>query len=237
MSTRTFVRAGHGQGAGRPHVEVPPHDELPAGIPAEETGEPPATDPGPAPLAVRDERGRFLPGQGTREIGARGGRPRGSNSAVKWGKALRLGGLLKVLEDDQNLAPLIRESQRWYRTKVREVAAAVGGGVASAGVVSVLKTAAWQRAFSSALFELAAKRAYAWRVEEVDGKKRPEPRFDLVAMASKLGNDSRQNLLAAHSLAALEAAANREAEKHGGGSGPLPPWYVQDEANDDEAKR
>jgi integrase len=47
------LRSGHGNGAGSPHIEVMPADELPAGVPAEARQESPRD---------RGERGKFAPG-------------------------------------------------------------------------------------------------------------------------------------------------------------------------------
>jgi len=74
---------------------------------------------------------------------------------------------------------------------MRELAATVGGGRIGPGPASVISTAALQMAASRWLSDRGA--------ETGDAK--------LLLEAAKLGDSSRQNLLAAHELAAREASS------------------------------
>jgi hypothetical protein len=156
-----------------------------AGVPRIEVlpvDELPAGTPEHAGPPAADERGadgRFRAGN---RISAKGGRRKAGALAL----SRRLG-----LSADQHeaFAPYYRQAEQWRRHKVNELARTVGGGYCGAGPSSIIATAARQLASSLYLFDLAA----------ATGDK------DLHTTASKLGNDSRQNLLAAHELASKEA--------------------------------
>ena len=173
-------------------------DELPRGVAA--------AAPDQAGPVARDRSGRITSSEAARELGRRGGRAKAEKDVTKWARTLGVGAVLEKLGADANVKPYVDESDRWYRERAAEVASVVGGGVASAGVCSVLRTAAMQRAFSAFFFELGMTGAFAWNRSE-GGKPTIDPRTDLVLVASRLGDASRQNLLAAHELAAKEAAS------------------------------
>jgi hypothetical protein len=187
---------------GVPRIEVPRADELAAGLAA----------PLPAPSGPvdRGRDGQVQPGSGARELGRRGGLARARRRAEARGYAssFGLGRLLSrvtdervapALADDKLVAPFIVEGEAWLAAQVEAVARDVGGGQLSPGVISILRTAAWQRTYSALLFDATTRRAWAW-----DGG---QPRTELLLVATRLGDSSRQNLLAAHELAAREAAA------------------------------
>lgn len=174
--SRSFVRTGHGNGAGVPRIEVPPADELPVGVPA------PARPPVP-----RDEAGRLRPGPGTAELAAEGGRARAASLQLA-----RLLGLATLPEDHAH-APYARLAREWRDEHIRTLAATVGGGEVGPGPASIVSTAALQMAASRFLFDRGAETGSARTLLE----------------ASRLADSSRQSLLAAHSLAALEAEARR----------------------------
>lgn len=136
---------------------------------------------GPSGAAERGADGRFLAGNRT---SAKGGLRKAGSLAL----ARSLG-----LADDAapEMRPYLDQAERWRRAKVTELAATVGGGRCGAGPSSIIATAARQLASSTYLFEL--------------GSRTGDP--DLLAQSSRLGNDSRQNLLAAHELCAKEATA------------------------------
>lgn len=194
------------QGKARPQVARA--TELPRAVAAPQAA--------PTRPVERSADGKIATQEAARELGKRGGRARAERDARTWGRTLGLGGLLTALEADAHLKPFVDESQRWLRARVAEVASNVGGGVASAGVVSILTTSAWQRCFSSALFEIAATAAFAWVRGAAGETPKIDPRTDLVMVASKLGDASRQNLLAAFEIAAKEAAARPKG----------PSWYA-----------
>lgn len=173
---RTFARAGHGQGKGRVHTENPLKD-LPAAVPA-----------APRPAANRDPSGKMRPGAGTSELAR--------YAAQAKHEAARLGRLLGLRDLDETHP--YREYSRLARDfrddQCRELAATVGGGKLSPGVMSIV---------SSAALQLGASR---WMADK--GALEMDP--GLLLQASKLASESKQMLLAAHSLAALEAHARAE---------------------------
>ena len=77
----------------------------------------------------------------------------------------------------------------WRDAHMSGLAATVGGGTIGAGVAAIVASAAMQLGASRYLADLGAQTG--------------SPK--LLSEASKLANDSRQNLLAAHELAAKEA--------------------------------
>lgn len=180
-SPRHFIRKGHGAGKGRPHVEQPPADELPAPIPA------PAR---PAPR--RQASGKFVPGAGTTALARAGGLARAQS--VQLGRLL---GLAK-LDASHSYAPYSRLARDLRDQHLADLAEHVGGGRVGAGVASIV---------SSAALQLAASRFLADK-----GALECDP--GLLMQSSKLASESKQLLLAAHSLAALEAQARIEAEQH-----------------------
>ena len=168
------LRAGHGAGRGVPRVEVLPCDELPVGV-AAPTG----------PVAPRDQSGRFLPGPGTRQVAARGGKAAGESKQLA-----RLLGLAEVHEAHE-WAPYARLAREWRDDHMATLAATVGGGEVGPGPASIVSSAALQLAASRYLSDKGAA--------EGDAK--------MLLDASRLADASRQNLLASHELVAKEAAA------------------------------
>lgn len=171
------LRAGHGNGRGRPHVEVCPADELPSGVAlplatghAEHTSE-------------RRPDGTFAPGAPTAQ--SAGGLATKGTSRL----ASRLG--LAWLPDSDTFAPYRRAASTFRRVQCAELARTVGGGMCgpspSSVVASVALALAWSRYFS----DKAAQTGDA----------------ELAMRSARLGETSRQHLLAAHELCAREAAA------------------------------
>jgi hypothetical protein len=100
---------------------------------------------------------------------------------------------LASLTTSAAFAPYKRAGGAFRRFHVNALAKSVGGGHCGPGPSSIVATAAWQLAVSRYLFDVAAESG---------------SREDF-ALASKLANDSRQNLLAAHELCAREAEARQ----------------------------
>lgn len=173
------LRAGHGNGRGRPHIEVMPVDELPAGVPGDARAECPG-DRGPL--------GKFAPGN---SLARAGGHARRGKTRL----ADRLG--LKTLANDAAFKPYKASAVSFQRAQCTELARTVGGGVCGAGPSSLIASAALQLAWSRYLSDLAA----------VEGDE------ELALKASRMANDSRQNLLAAHELCAKEAQARPSAPR------------------------
>lgn len=115
---------------------------------------------------------------GCRTSQSKGGRSRRESTAL----ARRLG--LDDVATDPTFEPYRRAARAFQRTQVRRLAQTVGGGQCGPAPASIIATASLQ---------LAASR---WAFD----RGQPE-------LGSKLGNDSRQNLLAAHELCARESQA------------------------------
>lgn len=135
------------------------------------------------PAANRDSAGRFVAGHGTKALARKGGKAAGESKQL----ARLLG--LQDLDDDHPYAPYARLAREWRDAQMVELSATVGGGQISPGVASIISTAALQMA--------ASRWASDQGATELDAK--------ALLEFSKLGDASRQNILAAHQLAAIEA--------------------------------
>ena len=129
----------------------------------------------------RRGNGTFAKGASTAQ--SKGGRTRKETTAL----SARLG--LGSLAEDPAFLPYKRSAATFRRTHCTSLARTVGGGTCGTGPSSIVATAAWQLAASRYLFDRAAQSG--------------DPA--LFEKASRLANDSRQNLLAAHELCAREA--------------------------------
>jgi hypothetical protein len=183
------LRNGHGTGAGMPRIEVLPVDELPTGLPSNAEAASPADF---------DERGKFAPGNG---IARKGGHARAGKTRL----ADRLG--LRVLPEGADFAPYKASASSFRRAQCAALADSVGGGYCGPGPSSFVASAALQLAWSRYFSDLAAGTAPL----EFAALESKVSRAELAIQASKLANDSRQNLLAAHELCAKEATARRDA--------------------------
>lgn len=151
----------------------------------------PASAPEPAPVpAERGPSGRLVAGQAARELARRGG-------IAKAAKARELRALhgLGLRGTPDVLAPYLADAMAFAAREVQRLAENVGGGVCGAAASSMVQTAALQLAGSRAAFEQGD-----------------------LKLGSQLGNDSRQNLLAAHEIAAREAEARLRKGKMGPGA-------------------
>lgn len=110
-------------------------------------------------------------------IAAAGGRARAGKTRLA--KKLRLG----VTFADQRFEPFAAAARGFRNAHLANLAATVGGGVVGPGASSIVASAALQLAASRFAIEVLGD----------------------IALGSKLANDSRQNLLAAHELCAKEA--------------------------------
>jgi hypothetical protein len=129
---------------------------------------------------------------GTWSKGARTDQSKGGRSRAGTTRLARRMGLTDV-EADPAFAPYRRAAADFRRTHVTGLARSVGGGHCGPAPASIIASAAWQLAASRFLFDTA----------HGDAEK--------LTAASRLANDSRQNLLAAHELCAKEAVARRAA--------------------------
>lgn len=138
----------------------------------------------PKGLAVVEPQGQALPrppyasgSAEAREAGRRGGKRKAGTTALACGL-----GLAKAFADP-SFEPYRRAAETFAKLHVRNLAQTVGGGQCGPAPASIVWSAGLQLAASRWAFEVSG-----------------DP-----ALGSKLANDSRQNLLAAHELCAREA--------------------------------
>lgn len=148
-----------------------------------------------APPLQRAEKGKIKDSATAKELGRRGGLAR--QHKLRFIAALGL----KKLPDEAELTPYIRNGEGWLKVKSAELAAIAGGNV-GVGVSSILSTAARQYVASIYLFDLGTE------IGGVSGA-------NLMHKAGILGNDARQNLLAAHELAIKEGKLRAEMAQAG----------------------
>ena len=140
----------------------------------------------PVQAEARDERtpdGRWTPGARTAQA-AGGNAKRGKVQLTA-----RLG--LATLPAGNDFAPYRRAASTFRRVQCSELARAVGGGVCGPGPSSIVASAALALAWSRYFSDLAAQTGDA----------------ELALRSARLGETSRQHLLAAHELCAREALA------------------------------
>jgi len=140
----------------------------------------------------RDAQGRLADAAAAAELGRLGGLARAGQSRLA--RRLSLGETFA----DPRFDPYARAARAFRRAQVRRLTESVGGGECGPAPSSIVASASLQLAASRFAFEVLG---------------------DMV-LGSRLANDSRQNLLAAHELCAREAQARR-AEKPA-----TPPWLV-----------
>jgi hypothetical protein len=141
--------------------------------------------PGPARVDSPSDRGvagRFAPGNA---LARRGGKARQGQTRL----ADRLG--LRALPAGAAFSPYKASAVSFRRAQCANLAATVGGGVCGPAPSSFVASASLQLAWSRYFSDLAAEQGVP----------------DMAVISSKLANDSRQNLLAAHELCAKEALA------------------------------
>jgi hypothetical protein len=139
----------------------------------------------PRPPVLRDAQGRLLPCPGLSELGRAGARALHESRQLS-----RLLGLWQPPESDA-YHPYHRMAREWRDEHTATLAATVGGGTVGPGPASIVASAALQLAASRYLFDLGAQKGDA----------------RILASAARLADQSRQSLLSAHALCALEAKA------------------------------
>jgi hypothetical protein len=141
---------------------------------------------GPSQVSARCERrpnGTFA--RGARTVQSAGGRATRGTSRL----TTRLG--LSTLADGDAFVPYRRAAATFRRVQCAELARSVGGGQCGPGPSSVVASAALALAWSRYFSDLAASTGDA----------------ELAMRSARLGETSRQHLLAAHELCAREARA------------------------------
>jgi hypothetical protein len=139
---------------------------------------------------ARDERtpdGRWAPGARTAQV-AGGNAKRGKATLTA-----RLG--LANLPAGSDFGPYRRAASTFRRVQCAELARAVGGGVCGPAPSSIVASAALALAWSRYFSDLAAKTGDS----------------ELALRSARLGETSRQHLMAAHELCAKEATARGDA--------------------------
>lgn len=162
-------------------------------LPADELPEGIPAPPLPEHAPTRPERlpnGHFVKG-------ARSAQSKGGHALAGLSKLARSIGIAGG-EADAAFEKYKRWAVAFRRSHIQNLAQTAGGGRCDAAPSSMVESAALQLAASRFLFDTA----------NGDTKK--------LNLASKMANDSRQNLLAAHELCAREAVARRlqEPRKH-----------------------
>lgn len=155
--------------------------------------------------AERDAGGRFQ--KGASSVQAAGGRGKRQKLAL----ATRMG--LGDLMPNPDFAPFHRAAQAFAAAERKRLREPVAGGQSSPAMDAVVSSAAWQKAVSEYLYEKAAQTGDV----------------DTMTKASRMANDSRQNLLAAHHLAELAAKSAQ--------NGPAPILLMPEPSNPPESTR
>ncbi len=132
--------------------------------------------------AGRERRANGTWVRGAKQDQSKGGKTRAGT--IRLANGLGLGPLVTL----EAFRPFLEMAEDFRRTHSLNVAMHVGGGECGTGPSSLIASAALQLA--------ASRYWYARGAEAADA--------DLFTLASKLANDSRQNLLAAHELAVRE---------------------------------
>jgi hypothetical protein len=220
-----FLRSVHGKQAETRSglvVESPSHAELPEGVAAPVAGD---GDSLPPRVGHRFEKAS----EAAKLAGRKGGIAKRDRNANRWAEKVGVARLLKGLTPDAKIEPFIADSEQWFLAQCAHVAQHVGGGMCSPGVCSIIRMASWQRAFASFLFEAASMNLFAW---DVDEKRSPRalPRLDLITAATRIADSSRQSLLSAHSLAAIEAKSRADAQPMGDAAAAMRARLLGDDA-------
>lgn len=121
---------------------------------------------------------------------------------------------LGPIQADPAFAPYLRSARHFRRTQCAAIARDIGGGICGPAPSSIVASAALQLAASRYLFDRATAGDPA-----------------LFTQASRLADASRQNLLAAHELAAREAQHRVERQ------GAPTPWFLESGPAGSEAAR
>ena len=152
----------------------------------------------PSQVPTRDAAGRLRSGPGTSELARRAAKAK--HEAARLRQLLGL----KEFDEDHPYYRYHRLAQQWRDEHMAELSATVGGGRIGPGPASIV---------SSAALQMAASRYFADLGADLGDPK-------TLLESSRLADASRQNLLAAHELAAKEAAARPKTASD-------TPWLVE----------
>ncbi len=172
------ARNSHTPGRSTFHVECPRHDELPDGVPAPSGALRP-----PVPVVARRPDGQLADSQAASELGRLGGLAKAASKRKL--RALATLGLRHVGGDLTVLAPFLVDAEAFAEHEVERLARECGGGHVGAGPCSMVHSASLQLAMSRFLYSTGDA--------------------SHIALASRLSNDSRQNLAMAFEMVVREA--------------------------------
>lgn len=218
------LRAGHGNGAGQPRIEVPSARDLPVGMARPDYVEPPPPTPRPTqPAAEMQTRSPDLPPGGPQGPGAPSATipatelfpAKRSTPFKKGNKYAALGGAAKRdvpkllgnmgIPEVAPFRAFKALALGFLKHHVARLARDVGGGECGPAPSMMVKFASFQAASAEYLYREAVKLLESPEGPPADLSKLQE----LFQSSSKLQNSSRQNLLAAHELCAKEAQSRR----------------------------
>lgn len=157
------LRSGHGKGAGTPHVEVLPVDELPTGVHAPTQAE---------STTERDGAGKWQKGASTAQ--SAGGKALREQTAI----TRRLG--LGESFADKRFEPYARSARAFRKLHVARLAREVGGGQCGPAPASIIASAALQLAGSRFAFEVLGDLALGSRLAN-DSRQNLLAAFELCA--------------------------------------------------------
>ena len=180
-----------------------PPDEAPAPVPAQ------------AEPVERRQNGQVSGSEAAAKLGRRGGLKRAERKrdAAGWGSRLGLGRFLAGMATNEQLKPYIEEGEQWFAETCADLGQTAGNGRLSPSVVSMVASASWQRLFGRYLMNCAATSTWGFdRAADEDAKPPIKPNTELVMVASRLLDASRQNCIAAFEIASREGAARPNAE-------------------------
>lgn len=171
-------------------VEVPPLDEVSTGIPAAPKPEPP---PLPAVIETEGARGpdgRLKDSALARALGLKSAAARARKKELEANLPLLLKGLGMNKVPEKMAEEYYKNAIEFAECYIKELAMTVGGGYCGPGPASLVQTAGLQ---------LAASRLAFMAGDMITG--------------SRLGNDSRQNIIGAQDLCGKEAIARAKAQQ------------------------
>lgn len=175
---------------GTMRVEVPPLDEVSSGIPAAPQPPPPPLPAVPETEGARGPDGRLRDPEFARALGLKSALARQRKKEMEAGIPALLKGLGLSSVPEKMSLEYYKMAIEFAESYVRELAMTVGGGYCGPGPSSLVQTAGLQ---------LAASRLAFMAGDMITG--------------SRLGNDSRQNIIGAQDLCGKEALARDKAHQ------------------------
>lgn len=189
------LRKGHGNGKGKPRIEVLPADEAKPSLPVELPAE-------AQPLARRPN-GTIADSEAAKALGARGGKAKAENKALLKGLGLSAHKMI----DGAEFKSYLTAATAWVEAEMEDLSA-YAGGYLGAGAMAIIVSAA----------KLKAAADWAW-----DKAHKPDGTVDIpmIDKSNSWYKDMRQQILAAKEQAHSEGEGRlnmlRAKESHGQG--------------------